>query len=127
MKDISRQISSRDSDSDSTEDGAVESNNFVAALEAERRKHGDHTGVGTSSTTSRAKRSGSDLRVNVPVTSGTPPPQVGVFSDPSAAVAGLSTQRSQRGRREDADPDSAPVMKATSFPGDEWVPDFYYE
>ena len=108
--------------------GAVESQNFVAALEAERRKHGEHTGMGASS--SKARRPGQGLHVNVPVTSGAPPPQVGVFSDTTAAVAstGLGARRSRRDKGEDSgDEDSAPVMKATSFPGDEWVPEFYYE
>ena len=108
--------------------GAVESQNFVAALEAERRKHGEHTGMGASS--SKARRPGQGLHVNVPVTSGAPPPQVGVFSDTTAAVAstGLGARRSRRDNGEDSgDEDSAPVMKATSFPGDEWVPEFYYE
>lgn len=124
MKDRSNVPQRGPSRGDDEEAGASDSNNFVAALEAERRRHGDHTGMGPSSHKSR-KHSNSNLRVNVPVTSGAPPPQVGVLSDTTAAVAGLSTHRSTRKKEED--PDSAPVMKATSFPGDEWVPEFYYE
>ena len=112
------------------EGAAVESQNFVAALEAERRKHGEHTGMGASSSKGR-RAGGGGLHVNVPVTSGAPPPQVGVFSDTTAAVAstGLGARRSRRdkGEASDDDEDSAPVMKATSFPGNEWVPEFYYE
>jgi hypothetical protein len=121
-----RRLQSRGSND--SDEGAVASQNFVAALEAERRKHGDHTGMGPSVST-RAKRAGAGLHVAVPVTSGAPPPQVGVFSDTTAAVAstGLGARRSQRGRDEQSDDESAPVMKATSFPGDEWVPEFYYE
>ncbi|KIW07796.1 uncharacterized protein PV09_01720 [Verruconis gallopava] len=97
---------------------------FIAALEEERRKHGEHAAMGYSG--SKAKRERAGLTVNVPVTSGAPPPQVGIFSDTAAAMASTTASANRRRANDDSD-DDVPVMKATSFPGDEWVPEFYYE
>jgi hypothetical protein len=103
--------------------------NFIAALEEERRKYGEHTAMGYSG--SKAKKTNkpraAGLHVEVPVTSGAPPPQVGMFSDTSAAVASAGTS-AHRGRRGSVDSgEEAPVMQATSYPGQEWMPEFYYD
>jgi hypothetical protein len=74
---------------------------------------------------SKAKRERAGLHVNVPMISGAPPPQVGMFEDTTAAIASTSAG-TRRGRKRPEHEDSPIVMKATSFPGDEWNPFEYY-
>jgi hypothetical protein len=123
-KDTPRSIQRNASSSSADPDHSAEANrNFVATLEEERRKHGEHTAMGYSG--SKAKRERAGLHVNVPMISGAPPPQVGMFEDTTAAIASTSAG-TRRGRKRPEHEDSPIVMKATSFPGDEWNPFEYY-
>jgi hypothetical protein len=111
--------------------GASQSTNFIASLEEERRKHGEHTAMGYSASKKRSgNHPGANLHVNVPKSTSPIPPQVGMFSDTSAAVASAGTSAHPRGRQGSSgsdDSDDPPVMKATSYPGQEWMPEFYVD
>lgn len=116
-------------------------------MEEERRKGGDHSAMGNnvSVRTKSLATANRGLKVTVPDTSGATPPPVEVSTFAAVGrrsagngggnngvggtathIPGIGGPGPFRGQARDEE-DSPVVMKATSYPGDEWMPEFYVD